>query len=359
MHPGTRQWALEVLGIPTTASQDEIEQAYLELQAVWEPHKLAGDDWQKARATKELEKIEQARRLLAQDAGDEEPATSKPIPTVALACMVLAAFILGYVSVRSYKNSHQSAPKVVFNPQATAAPKVQLHIPSVDISSKKVGEPLSSADQDKVQKAIAGLTSGLDALHERDTLESMGEKAIPAVTDALASPDANTRMNAAMVINTIAAGPDTAPNSDKDKARLRPFFDHSKTVAALSKLAADPNTTTRQNVAYGLGNIGDPAGFEALPPLAQDTDSDVRAGAAYSLGKLNDIDAVPILITLLNDPELSVRETVVEALRPYDTPDAKSALNERLPKETDPQIIEQIKAVLEGRPSPTSDEGQP
>lgn len=361
MEPGGRKWALEVLGVQADASEEQIEQAYLELQAVWEPHKLAGDEWAKARATRELDKIEKARRLLAPDAGDGmENHVSRPINPVLLAVLVVFAFGAAFFATRAYRLAHQPTPKIVFSNRTTSPPKVELLPPTVDISSKKIGEPsLTAAEQDKIQKAIAGLSRGLDALQERDALASMGEKAIPSVTEALASQDPNVRMNAALILNTIAAGPDTAPNSDKDRARLRPFFDHAKTVAALSKLAADPDATTRQNVAYGLGNIGDPAGFDTLTHMVQDSDSDVRAGVAYSLGKLNNVEAVPTLITLLNDPELSVRETAVEALRPYDTPDAKSALSQRLPQETDPQIIEQIKAVLEGRPSPNSDEGQP
>ncbi len=361
MEPGSKKWAFDVLGVPEEASEDQIERAYLELQAVWEPHKLAGDDWAKARATQELDKIEKARRVLAPDAGDGmENAIPRPINPVLLGALVIFAFGAAFLATRAYRLAHQPTPKIVFSTRTTAPPKIEMLPPTVDISSKRIGEPfLTAAEQGKVQKAIAGLSSGLDALEERDTLTSMGEKAIPSVTDALSSQDPNVRMNAALVLNAIAAGPDTAPNSDNDKARLKPFFDHAKTVAVLSKLATDPNTTTRQNVAYGLGNIGDPASFAALTHMVQDTDSDVRAGVAYSLGKLNNVEAVPTLIALLNDPELSVRETAVEALRPYDTPDAKSALSQRLTQETDPQIIDQIKAVLEGRPSPNSDEGQP
>jgi hypothetical protein len=358
MEPTGKQWAREVLGVPASATEDQVEQAFLELQAVWEPHKLAGDDWAKARASQELEKIERARRLLAPDAGDGEEEAARPIHPVLVAALVVLAFGSAFYATRAYKLRHQPTPNIVVG-TGTTAPKVQLHQPRVDITASKIGEPtLTTKEQDKVQKAISGLASGWDAMADRDTLESMGEKAIPAVTQALASPDDKIRMNAAMVLNTIAAGPDNAPNTDKDKARLRPFFTRAGTVEALARLSRDTNATTRQNVAYGLGNIGDQKGYEALASMAKDTDSDVRAGVAYSLGKLADVQAVPSLVALLNDPELSVRETAVEALRPYDTPDAKSALSQRLPQETDPQIIEQIKAVLEGRPSPNSDESQ-
>ena len=57
-------------------------------------------------------------------------------------------------------------------------------------------------------------------------------------------------------------------------------------VAELVELAADPDPTVRTNVAFALGEIGDPSGIEALFALAADQNASAAAEAAEALAKM-------------------------------------------------------------------------
>jgi HEAT repeat protein len=63
-----------------------------------------------------------------------------------------------------------------------------------------------------------------------------------------------------------------------------------------------------------LGNIGDPAGFEAAHAKLESERADVRQAAAMSLGKMKDRRAVPGLIKALQDKDNVVRRRASRAL---------------------------------------------
>lgn len=280
-----------------------------------------------------------------------------------LGALITAAFVVGFFGVYLFKSRPHSEPILVTTlPGGAKPPPADTHFhpekPEVSIIAAKEGSPdISLTEQKKIDDAIADFPKGYDALEARDALAELGYKSIPALTMALGAPESPVRMNAAMTLNQIAAGSDDSPNSEAEVKALRPYFDHAKTVAALEKLWNDPDQATRLDACYAMANIGDKAAVPTLLQMARDENVDVRAAVAYGIGRLKALEGVPTLIKLLNDHDLTVRVSAVEGMRPFDTPTVKSALTDRLTQETDPDIIERIKSVLQGEPAPDGGEG--
>lgn len=63
----------------------------------------------------------------------------------------------------------------------------------------------------------------------------------------------------------------------------------------------DSSITVRRHAAYSLGELGDPAGVEALVMGLSDQDAHVRRISAHALGKIQDAQAVKPLTALLKD----------------------------------------------------------
>jgi len=283
---------------------------------------------------------------------EAEPELSTPersgLPPVTLGVMLVAAFGLGFLVMFGWQKTHQPKPNVVAGTAMQPGPKVHLDPPDVSVSASAVAPPLTDEERETIANAINAL-SDPDRADAISDLVSLGEKSIPAATEAMKSENGNVRANASTVINEIAGGTDEEPNTPADVARLRPLFDKAGTVRVLINIAKDPNELVKQNVAYAIGNIGDKAGYDTLVALSSDSAPDVRAGVARSLGKLDNYDGLPTLTTLLADPDPSVRAVAADALGSFDSPVAKSALKDRLEIETDDDVIEHLKAQIEGR----------
>lgn len=353
MRQSDKQWALQVLGLGDAYTGDDLDRAYAEAQNLWLPHAGSSNTATQKRGREELEQIERAKAILCHDNGPEQeldPEEERPHEgwtNAAVGALVVAAFLISFGAMYLYRRTHQ--PKVhVMVPQSvmTSNPKAHLNAPDISVSSQRLGfVRLSREDESKIQADLARLGDDDPAFAIND-LESLGEKALPAVTAALGSLDDNTRMNAATIINSIAAGPDDDPSSPQDAAKLRPAFDDAGTVRALERLANDPVDDTRQNVAYALGNIGDQSAFDTLIRMANDSESSVREGVAYSLGKLNNSDGLPTLTALLGDDDSSVRMSAASALGTFHNEEAHSALTDRLKDETDSDVIAAIQTAL-------------
>ncbi len=79
-------------------------------------------------------------------------------------------------------------------------------------------------------------------------------------------------------------------------------------------LEKDENALVRDNVAFALGEIGDPSAIPCLIRALKDRDEWVRKSAAKALAYLNASEAADDLIMLLNDPSPTVRKTAVRTL---------------------------------------------
>ena len=347
MGAADRQQALQILGLSKGAEPGDVDRAHAELRGVWEPHLETGSEVTRAKAQAELQKLDDAHRALK----ERETVTGR-LSGLVLGTILLGSFVAGFLGMQAYRRAH-SSPMIVTKPgESRKAPPVNLKAPDVTVSSTREEPELSEEDQQAIDQAIQDLQSDSDIDGAREVLQSQGENAIPALSRALSSPYTALRTNAVIILNEIAAGSDDSPNSDEDRAKLRPYFVRANVVNKLALLKKDSNLETRQYVAYTLGNIGDPSGFNTLVSMAGDESPDVRVAVAYGLGVLENAEALPTMETLLNDRDPQVRAAAVEGLRSFDMPPeigraAMVALNERLSKETDPEVRARIEDVIE------------
>lgn len=132
--------------------------------------------------------------------------------------------------------------------------------------------------------------------------ENTRQVSAPALTDALAAPDAQLRARAAVAYGRIAQAPGIAP---------------------LRGLLADSEAQVRSAAAFGLGQFGwfesikghETELSDALKPLLSDDDAGVRSRAIEAVGKLGDPAAATLLATpLLQDREAQVRAEAALAL---------------------------------------------
>jgi HEAT repeat protein len=121
-------------------------------------------------------------------------------------------------------------------------------------------------------------------------LVRLGERARPTVERLLADADDDVRIFAANVLGDI---------------RQPAAFE------ALQAVLSDPNENVRYAASEALGKIGDPRGVLPLLQIMR-VDEWVRFAAIESLGRLGDPAAAPHLLPLLNDPWL--RLPAIEAL---------------------------------------------
>jgi HEAT repeat protein len=216
---------------------------------------------------------------------------------------------------------------------------------------------------------------GLVASQEWDRLADLGSEAIPALIEALADEDTNTRSKAAEALAKIGH-----PASDKliqaladERGFVRNWaawvlgkMEEAQAVNALISALADDYDSVRENAAWALGQIRDPRAVEALvtammdeyanvrqyavsalaemahpetlQPLLvaiQDMDPTVRQNAASGLGQLRDAGAVEPLTVALKDPDPVVRGEVACALAQIGDQRAVDPLIEALNDEDD------------------------
>lgn len=106
------------------------------------------------------------------------------------------------------------------------------------------------------------------------TLNGLGEAAVPALKAALEDSDAGVRAGAADALGRMG------PRLDRSRQK--------EIALALAKLSSDSESPVRQEAAVALGRIGvdDEAVIQALEIIANDTDSRVRSLAKIALEKM-------------------------------------------------------------------------
>jgi hypothetical protein len=107
------------------------------------------------------------------------------------------------------------------------------------------------------------------------------------------------------------------------------------TDALSAALRRDPSPRVRASAAWALGNIGDDKAVEALVAALSDSSRGVRMRAAWAIGSLEPKQAPKPLVALLTDKEPEVRQLAAWALFNIQDPDAVSALDAAMQKETD------------------------
>src|SRR5262245_12829415 len=254
-----RAWALKVLGLEEGFSPADLDKAAGEMEALWAPHIQSSNPDVHKQGQAELAKLEQARQLLTKPPADSMQSRLSPL---ALATFVVAAFAVGFGGMYAYRLSRKSEVNVVMPKGLLASsPNANLNPPDIRVSSERLTpKPLTPEEKRQVDEIISQLGSD-EPEYAISELESMGERAIPALTTALSSTDDMVRLNASTLLNSIIAGPDDSPNTAEDMYKLRPLFRDAGTVPALKRLSEDPVDGVRENVAYTLGNIGDQSAF--------------------------------------------------------------------------------------------------
>ncbi len=161
-------------------------------------------------------------------------------------------------------------------------------------------------------------------------------EAVPALADALDSPDMETRIAAVRGIGKLAFADAAVPLLDRlcDERLVVP----SPVIrnALVNCCADNPEIllhylshawgTRREILARVLAEIANPAMGDELVVLAQDDSAEVRAAAARALSRAPAHVAVPPLAELAADPEWFVRLRAVVALGSFAGSDANAVL---------------------------------
>ena len=92
------------------------------------------------------------------------------------------------------------------------------------------------------------------------------------------------------------------------------FLPAPEAAAALLPLLNDKDEFVRKEVAYSLGDVGDPASTPQLThTVTSDKSPEVRVSAAVAIGKLGNPDAVPTLVKILGDRPTEANEVLRRA----------------------------------------------
>lgn len=152
-----------------------------------------------------------------------------------------------------------------------------------------------------------------------NALRSIGRLAVPALINALKSPNPRVRATAAYALVHIGYG-------------------NAKAATALIEALNDNNKEVRSRAAEALGSIK-PDNNEVVPALMRllrDQDAEIRQDAVSALGEIGPEarPATPLIIELLNDHDVDVRIKAINALSTIEPgADAEAAV---------PFLIEQL-----------------
>ena len=75
-----------------------------------------------------------------------------------------------------------------------------------------------------------------------------------------------------------------------------------------------------------LGELGDTRAFDLLAEVLQSDNSLLQTTAIASLGELGDTRAIPLLIPFVDNEDWQIRHRLAQALKRFDTPEAKDTL---------------------------------
>jgi HEAT repeat protein len=170
-------------------------------------------------------------------------------------------------------------------------------------------------------------------------LVSLGERAVPALIEALNEDDEKLRLGAIMTLGRIGDARAVAP--------LAQMLKHGGRV--------------RTEALRALGRIGGPeAATHLLRALAEERSEYLQAEIILALGAIGDLRAVEPLARLLKrSPKKWVRRAAAQALGRFRDPRARQALKAAVAEDPDWQVYRAAKRALEQmecglyRPGPT------
>jgi len=205
------------------------------------------------------------------------------------------------------------------------------------------------------QAAVPALLDAIDTpdrVQREHVIAALGNlkvgKAVPAIIEVLENPELGRRYVAAWALGEIgdpAAVPAlVAALGDRD-AEVRKYATRSlikfNRQAVPSLLAYLPNAPV-EGAAGAIRALGDIADRRALEPLLARVGGPNRRDVYLALGKLRDSGAEQALIAGLQDPDWRVRMNAAMALGPLGGPAAAAALEET--REDDVMVVREWSA---------------
>jgi HEAT repeat protein len=118
--------------------------------------------------------------------------------------------------------------------------------------------------------------------------------------------------------------------------------------AALVSIASDASVppTRRARAVAALGHFPGPREREFLEARLREPDALLQRKAAWALATAYGDEALPALTPLLTHDDLQLRSATARAIGATRTPAARSALEQRLARETDPVAVGALEAAL-------------
>jgi HEAT repeat protein len=198
-------------------------------------------------------------------------------------------------------------------------------------------EPLIAALRDEDWEVRQAAAEALEAA--AGALENLvNSRVLQPLIDALRDEDRGVRCEVAWVLGEIGDPRTVEPLigalRDKDRGVRRAAAEALKkcgepVVEPLIAALRDENRDMRRAAAGALGKIGDPSAVEPLIAALQDKYCRVRQAAAGALGEIGDTRAIEPLIAILRDEDSLVCWEATKALRKIGTPEALAALEKR------------------------------
>lgn len=109
------------------------------------------------------------------------------------------------------------------------------------------------------------------------------------------------------------------------------------------------NTTDwmlQMSIVAGLGEMGDPRGFDLLKDAIASDEPLVQLSAVSAFGELGNPDAIEILLTYMDSDDWQIRQRLVQAFSKFQTDETKKAL-ETLAQDKSEQVASYAKDCLQ------------
>lgn len=197
----------------------------------------------------------------------------------------------------------------------------------------------SNTKQSDAKKFIAQLGDVGKRDQAAQELIKLGAEAVPALLDALQTPDLNLALVYERILARIPSASPMLINAlcsahPLIRGRVAEVFALSRDkapVPALIEALRGEFYTVRARAALALGKIGDPAAIPPLLAALKDKENEVRIAACEALGGFKDPTTFDELANvLLDDPKIEVRQAAVKALGDSENPLAIPYLMESL-----------------------------
>lgn len=177
----------------------------------------------------------------------------------------------------------------------------------------RIAKGLSSPDEEARRSAVLGLSSFPLRAVRKYLYTAMGDPSWRVRKEALAVYLASSAaLEFAEEVFDLLRSPDNAGLRNLAAETLERLGEEA--VPVLVAHVEDPDADVRKFVIDILGAIGDKSSFPCLIKALNDEDRNVRNSAAESLGSMGDERAVPVLIEVLSLSDVSLRHTILGAL---------------------------------------------